>query len=84
MTALKDVQILVFPAAAKVYNECKFISTKLGSLHKHLDANKVLAVSCMCVCVCVCVCVWRFIFLIGSLFCVCVCVCVCVCGSLAS
>ena len=56
MTALKDVQILVFPAAAKVYNECKFISTKLGSLHKHLDANKVLAVSCMCVCVCVFVC----------------------------
>ena len=23
MTALKDVQILVFPAAVKVYNECK-------------------------------------------------------------
>ena len=43
MTALKDVQMLVFAAAVKVYNECKLIITKLGSLHKHLNANKAEA-----------------------------------------
>ena len=37
---MKEVQILVFPAAVKVYHECIFIIKKLGSLRKHLAADK--------------------------------------------
>ena len=40
VSLFQDVQILVFPAAVKVYQESKFIIKKLGSLHKHLNADK--------------------------------------------
>jgi len=39
MTALKDVQILVFPAAAKVYQETQFVIRRLGALYKHITAD---------------------------------------------
>ena len=39
-SALKDVQILVLPTAVKVYQETQFVIKKLGSLHKHLNADK--------------------------------------------
>lgn len=38
--ALKDVQILVYPTAAKVYQEAKYIIKRLGSLHKQVAVDK--------------------------------------------
>jgi len=41
--ALKDVQILVYPAAAKVHQETTFIIKRLSALHKHVAADNAAA-----------------------------------------
>ena len=41
--SLKDVQILVFPAAVTVYHETQFAIKRLGGLHKHVNADRAWA-----------------------------------------
>ena len=39
MTALKEMQILVFPSAANVYNETQIVVKKLSGMHKHINSD---------------------------------------------